>query len=333
MTDAAPGGVRLAPVNGTPPVSDTFAPTDAGPVLAAGAVVWRASPGGVDVLIVHRPRYDDWSFPKGKLDPDEHLLAAAVREVAEETGVTSRLGPPLPRQQYDLHSGRSKRVYYWAARPVETPHEHGTDGADGDRPGAHEAAEAAETVEAVEVDEVAWVGLDEARHRLTYARDVDVLDAFAVVPYRSSPLIVLRHTQALARGSWTGDDRDRPLTPAGEAQARALVPLLQAYGPGRVVSSDAERCVATVQPYADAAGLRVEVDHRLSEEGAEGTAVADRTAALAGGDNALVVCSHRPVLPSILRSLAVHDPALAPGDFLVVHRQGERVSATEHHRP
>jgi 8-oxo-(d)GTP phosphatase len=317
VTPRTPAGVTLACVNGTPPVRDTSAATDAGPVLAAGAVVWRPSDGGVDVLLVHRPRYDDWSFPKGKLDAGEHLLAAAVREVAEETGVVSRLGPPLPRQQYDLRSGATKRVYYWAARPVDARHDHG-------RADHHQPTD--------EVDRVAWVGVDEARRRLTYPRDIEVLDAFGVGAYHSSPLIVLRHSKAVPRASWTGDDRERPLTAAGAEQAAALVPLLRAYGARRVVSSDAVRCVTTVAPYADAAGLRVEVDHRLSEEGADDTALAARTAALAGGADALVVCSHRPVLPSLLGSLGLRDPELAPGEFLVVHRQDGGVTATEHHR-
>jgi 8-oxo-(d)GTP phosphatase len=302
-------------VNSRPSGSDASAVTDAGPVLAAGAVVWRPAHDGVQVLLVHRPRYDDWSFPKGKLDAGEHLLAAAVREVAEETGVTSRLGLPLPRQQYDLAGGATKRVYYWAAQPVDPARDHRAD----DFQPTHE------------VDQVAWAGPDEARDRLSYVRDVDVLDAFAVGPYRSNPLIVLRHSEALARASWTGDDRERPLTAAGEAQAHALAPLLQAYGVRTVVSSDAVRCVATVRPYADAAGLRVEVDHRLSEEGAR--EVPGRTVALAARDEALVVCSHRPVLPSILGALGVHDPALKPGEFLVAHRRQGRVTATERHRP
>ena len=84
-------------------------------VRAAGAVVTRK---GGDVLLVHRPRYDDWSFPKGKLDPGEHAVTAAVREVAEETGLDVRLGPPLPGQRYRLANGRTKAVSYWTARVV-----------------------------------------------------------------------------------------------------------------------------------------------------------------------------------------------------------------------
>src|SRR3954449_3075046 len=86
-------------------------------ILSAGAVVSRKGP---DVLLVHRPKYDDWSFPKGKLDPGEHQTSAAVREVAEETGLDIRLGPPLTSQHYEVGNGRrvTKRVYYWAGRVV-----------------------------------------------------------------------------------------------------------------------------------------------------------------------------------------------------------------------
>ena len=82
-------------------------------VRAAGAVVTRK---GGDVLLVHRPKYDDWSFPKGKLDPGEHATAAAVREVAEETGLDVRLGPALLAQRYRMSNGRIKAVHYWVGR-------------------------------------------------------------------------------------------------------------------------------------------------------------------------------------------------------------------------
>jgi 8-oxo-(d)GTP phosphatase len=287
------------------------------PVLAAGAVVWRTVGDAVDVLLVHRPRYDDWSFPKGKLDPGEHALAAAVREVAEETGVRTRLGLPLPTQEYDA-SGVAKRVHYWAARPA--------DGSGGQQ-------DVNAYVPNKEVDRVTWCPIEEARRRLTYPRDVDVLEAFGVSAYRSEPLVVLRHAQALPRGSWTGPDHERALAPEGEEQASALVPLLQAYGIRRLLSSDAVRCTTSVQPYADAAGLRVEVDHRLSEQGCESVAVSRRMRRLLEKDAPLLVCSHRPVLPEMFRALGVRDPALHPGELLVVHHEQLQVRATEQHRP
>jgi len=303
VTCRQPKGVRLAAVT----VTST--------VLAAGAVVWRATDDGVDVLLVHRPKYDDWSFPKGKLDPGEHVTVAAVREVAEETGLTVRLGTPLRRQQYSTGPETTKLVHYWSARVV------------GDDRGADEYTPNAE------IDEVRWLSLDRARDRLTYPRDADLLVEFGVSAYRSDPLVVLRHTQALPRESWSGPDRDRGLSDEGEQQARTLVSLLRAYGVRRVVSSDAERCTATVRPYADECGLQVEVDHRLSEEGLQDVSATRRIDGLLRGDEPAVVCSHRPVLPSLFEAVGVRDPGLEPGAFVVVHREHGQVRATEHHWP
>ena len=145
---------------------------------------------GGDVLLVHRPRYDDWSFPKGKLDPGEHPVTAAVREVAEETGLDVRLGPPLPEQRYRLATGCTKAVSYWAARVV------GDD--DVSRYLVNE-----------EIDEVAWVPWAEARTRLTYDFDRSTLDAARPVRRRTRALVVLRHGQRHSRDDtmWHGAPR------------------------------------------------------------------------------------------------------------------------------
>jgi 8-oxo-(d)GTP phosphatase len=303
VTHRKPAGVTLGPVNATPPV------------LAAGAVVWRTADDRVDVLVVHRPKYDDWSLPKGKLDPGEHIAGAAVREVAEETGLDVRLGIPLPQQEYASAPGVTKRVHYWAARV------NGGDTSVDDYAANRE------------VDAVEWLPLDRARERLTYRRDVELLEAFAVSTYGAEPLIVLRHAQALPRESWEGPDRERGLAAAGERESGALVRVLRAYGVRRVVSSDAVRCTDTVRPYAEASGLPVEVDHRLSEEGVHAREVAHRMQALLGDGLPVVVCSHRPVLPSVFEALGLQNPRLRPGAFVVVHREAGRVRATEHHAP
>ena len=124
-------------------------------VRAAGGVLWRRAPSGdLEVVVVHRPKYDDWSLPKGKCDPGESHEDCAVREVEEETGYRCRLGPELPGNAYADREGRRKEVRYWAMAVVS-----GTF-----RPNS-------------EVDQAPWVTLDEARTALSYRRDVTVLDA------------------------------------------------------------------------------------------------------------------------------------------------------------
>ena len=206
------------------------------PLTAAGAVTWRRCaprPGssgkrGVEVLLVHRPRYDDWTFPKGKPDPGEDLVATAVREVAEETAQLVRLGHPLPDTRYRV-AGGPKRVSYWAARVVgET---------------------ATPFTPNREIDDLRWVRPGDARRLLSYEHDLDLLDAFLalrdVKAHRTRTLVVVRHGKAKAREHWRRDDLLRPLTPSGRGRADALVPLLEAYGVRRVVSSPARRCVDT----------------------------------------------------------------------------------------
>ncbi|MGW1374056.1 NUDIX hydrolase [Streptomyces sp. NPDC002446] len=125
------------------------------PVRAAGCVLWRraATEDGLEIGLVHRPKYDDWSHPKGKLKRGEDPLAGAVREVAEETGMDCRPGAPLPTACY-LAGGRPKQVRYWAAEAV-----------------------AGAFTPSAEVDRLAWLTPAEARGRLTHERDRPLVDA------------------------------------------------------------------------------------------------------------------------------------------------------------
>jgi 8-oxo-dGTP diphosphatase len=278
-------------------------------ILAAGAVVSRKGP---DVLLVHRPKYDDWSFPKGKLDPGEHETAAAVREVAEETGLDIRLGPPLEPQHYAVAAGR-KVVHYWVGRLV------GGDDVSSYRPNN-------------EIDEVAWVPLSKADRVLTYRRDRETLAEFTKARRKSTPLVVLRHAKALPRKSWDREDPERPLTSDGELQAEQVVPLLAAYGVQRVVSSSSRRCWTSVAPYADVADLDVAVTDDLSEEGASERKVERVVHRLLDGTHPTVLCTHRPVLPLVYAALGVPERKLEVGSMLVVHHRRGQVVAVEHHQ-
>ncbi|KRE97239.1 hypothetical protein ASG76_00460 [Nocardioides sp. Soil774] len=280
-------------------------------VRAAGAVVTRK--GGRaqwEVLLVHRPKYDDWSFPKGKLDPGEHVVTAAVREVAEETGLDVRLGPALGRQRYLQSNGRWKTVDYWTARVL------GSDDVSGYRPNA-------------EIDAVEWVPWHDAERRLTYPYDRDTLAEARPLRRRTRALVVLRHGKARSRSAWRRDDRLRPLLRLGEVQSEHLVPLLAAFDVTVAHSSSSTRCVQTVTPYADVTGWPVKLHDVLSEEGAEVDGVVDLVDSLLECGESVVLCTHRPVLPTVLDALRVPDVRLEPGAMLVVHHRKRRVVASE----
>jgi 8-oxo-(d)GTP phosphatase len=260
------------------------------PIPAAGTIPWRRRRGQLEVALVHRPKYDDWSWAKGKLDPGEQWPVAAVRETEEETSLAVHLGRPLPGAEYTVLDAQgvpgTKEVRYWAAE-ASTP------------------AGALRN----EVDEVRWLDVVTASDLLDYARDRDqlraVVRADAAGRLTTWPLAVVRHAKAYPRGSWKPSDTQRPLDERGQAQAEAIVPLLGAYGVSRLVSSTSVRCADTLRPYAAAAGLPLRLKDGLSEEGF--AADPDRSAhhlrrvLERGASTAL--CSHGPVLPHLLTSL------------------------------
>lgn len=297
--------MRLASVP-APSATDAQSPD----VLAAGVVVFRP---GRRVLLVHRPKYDDWSFPKGKLDSGEHPTVAAVREVAEETGLHVRLGAPLAPQRYALsHGGRHKTVFYWVGRPV------GDDDVSGYRPNA-------------EIDAVEWVPVEEAAERLTYAYDRDTLAAALEGRKKTRTVILLRHAEAQSRATWRHDDRERPLVEPGQGQSERLVPLLAAYDVRRVLSSSSARCVQTVEPYARTTGWDLERRPTLSEEDAAAYGVGGVVEEVLDDSRSTVLCTHRPVLPALCAAFRVEHYALEPGEMIVVHLRHRRVVAVERH--
>jgi 8-oxo-(d)GTP phosphatase len=290
----------------------TDSATASGPdVVAAGAVVVRKANGG-EVLLVHRPKYDDWAWPKGKQDPGEHVTATAVREVLEETGVEIRLGLPLPRQLYAVSGGRAKHVHYWTGRVM------------GDADVSGYAANS-------EIDQVAWVSFDKARAMLTYADDADLLDIVEHNRKRTSALIVLRHARAQKRATWKGPDVNRPLTEVGRLQGRSLIPVLSAYGVTRIVSSDSLRCQKTVAPYAKDHVLGIEVEPGINEEDSDRTSVSRTVGMLLSQREGAVLCTHRPVLPHVFDALGIAEEPLAPGEFVVCHLRKGRVVGVERH--
>jgi phosphohistidine phosphatase SixA/8-oxo-dGTP pyrophosphatase MutT (NUDIX family) len=273
-------------------------------VIAAGGIVWREERGERQVLLVHRPRYDDWSLPKGKLVPHEHVLVAARREIEEETGQRVILGPSLGIQRYDVRKNGGlapKMVHYWSARHDGRTREFEPND---------------------EVDKLEWLGVDEARTRLSYPRDVDILDLLDGTVEVTSSLVVIRHAEAVKRKDWDGKDTVRPLTARGQATAEQLIAVLAALGVGRVFSSDAERCAATVAPYAQAIGKKIRLQPEISERGyeADPDAVHGLAEKIWRPGKVTVVCSHRPVLPALARELGLPVSKYSPGSFVVAHR-------------
>jgi 8-oxo-dGTP pyrophosphatase MutT (NUDIX family)/phosphohistidine phosphatase SixA len=284
-------------------------------VVSAGAVVF--GPGGT-VLLVHRPKYDDWSFPKGKLDRGEHATVAAVREVEEETGLRVRLGVPLADQRYPIRAG-TKQVHYWIGRVV----------GDGDVSGYEPNAE---------IDEVGWFPIDKARRRLTYEFDTDTLTEALGHHRKTRTLIVLRHSAARSRKAWRSDDRDRPLLATGRVHAARLGPVLAAYDVRRLVTSSSLRCVQTLAPYAGARDQKLRPEPLLSEEEASPRGVQKLVSRLVDGlgkrkasAGGAVLCTHRPVLPWVFDALGIDDPGLATGEMVVLHLRKGRVRASERH--
>lgn len=286
-------------------------------VTAAGTVLLRTTKKGQrQILLVHRPAYNDWSLPKGKINPDEYLPACAVRETLEESSVTARLGVPVDRISYPVNAG-IKTVSYWRAEVVDSRR--------------HKANS--------EVDAIKWLSIEDALAAVSYPDEVPLITQAMTLP-ETTPILVVRHAKAMLRKFWTGRDQARPLDSRGRRQSDLLVPLLKAYGVRRAVSSTSVRCRQTLKPFAKAAELEVEGWTTLSEEQSKDSPKAVTTLmqrlvgeAIATG-TPMVICGHRPVLPTMLSALDIPARPLQPGAALVAHldRDGATV-AIEFHKP
>lgn len=312
-------------------------PRGADPVLAAGAVCWKETrKGKLRVLVVHRTQHQDTSLPKGKLEPGETLPEAAVREIAEETGLVVGLGAPLGIVEYPLPGGREKKVYYWSAEVDPLAIANSTFASND------------------EIEQLSWMSLKKARERLSFASDLDILERFAELyrqgRARTFAIIALRHGKATPSHDWDGPDTTRPLLPRGESQSLSVAPGIAAFRPATLISSTAVRCTATIAPTARLTGLAVAQKAEISQDAYSpgGEAVRTVVADCLGNQVTTVLCSHGPVLPQIVdavaRATGADDSstlrqasALSTGEYAVLHipvgAPGSGLVAVEIHGP
>lgn len=290
-------------------------------IRAAGTVVFRGKGKATEVLVVHRSHRNDWSLPKGKREKGEYMAATAARETLEETGIEVVLGVPLKPIKYES-LGVPKIVRYWIAKPIDEDIANGLrDAPIGWGPND-------------EVDELRWVRASKVAGLLTYEQDVEVVNEALGLSRNTVPFILLRHADAEKRIDFAerhnGNppaDQLRPLSEEGVAYSQAIADALNAYGIEYAYSSVSKRCIDTLAPtFATKTSLNLE--EVFSEEGAEENPAEakKRIKELVGISQPAVLCSHRPVMPLLIRTISKisgsREPMskLKPGQFVVYHR-------------
>lgn len=276
-------------------------------IQAAGGLVQRADGS---VCLVHRPRHDDWSLPKGKVKRGEHPLAAAVREVAEETGVTAVPRRSLPSTRYWVE-GAPKVVHYWAMSAATSTEAF--------RPSS-------------EVDRLGWLPAAAAAERVSYSHDAQLLRGWAAEPPVTAVVLLVRHADAGDRLDLPAADHARPLSSGGKADAEALSEVLALFAPDRLVSASPLRCLQTLAPLAAGERLSIEVDTVFDETTGDPGAAAAAVRAIAATGATTVVCSQRAVVPPVLGRLVdqSRDWRTAKGDGWLVPFASERQSEGSH---
>ena len=283
-------------------------------IHAAGAVLWRyGAKKKIEVALIHRPRYDDWSLPKGKQDVGESMIACAYREVMEETGYASIFGPELGEVTYVV-DGISKIVKYWSAQAADAP---------------------TGKPDPQEIDQIEWLSPADARKKLTLDDDRSVIDFFLEFGTGTTALVLLRHAKAVKREDWDGDDGDRPLAHLGQLQAKRILTNFLPYAIEQVHSSDAMRCIETIEPMTRALNMHPIFSTDLSEYrfAKDKEAALDYAQDLMNSGKSSIICSHNPILPKLLKKLIGKknfkqlDQELKPAEAWVLHhRDGEIIA-------
>ena len=283
-------------------------------IYAAGAVLWRfGAKNRIEIALIHRPRYGDWSLPKGKLDATETMIGCAYREVMEETGHSAIFGPEIGDATYVV-DGVTKLVKYWSAQAVGEPT---------GKPNP------------TEVDEILWLSPADARKKLTLDDDRSIVDFFLEFGTGTTALVLLRHAKAIKREDWDGDDGDRPLGNIGQIQAKRLLSKYLPYAIKEVHSSDAMRCIETIEPMTRALQMHPIFSSDLSEYrfAKDKEAALDYAQDLMIRNQSAIICSHNPILPKVLKKLIGKKnfkelvQKLEPAEAWVLHhRDGEIIA-------